>query len=86
MPECGWWRKREYSNVRDRERVLLVLNGSTSLVCVRDRERVLLILNGSTSLSFVCVIGRFDFSKGFLMHPLYLQPLQLVYQSDNFDR
>jgi hypothetical protein len=67
MPECGWWRKREYSNVR-------------------DRERVLLILNGSTSLSFVCVIGRFDFSKGFLMHPLYLQPLQLVYQSDNFDR
>jgi len=58
MPECGWWRKREYSNVRDRERVLLVLNGSTSLVCVRDRERVLLILNGSTSFSFVCVIER----------------------------
>jgi hypothetical protein len=25
MPECGWLRKREYSNLRDRERVLFFM-------------------------------------------------------------
>jgi len=39
MPECGWLRKREYSNLRDRERVLLILNGSTSLSFVSVIER-----------------------------------------------
>ncbi len=43
MPECGWLRKREYSNLRDRERVLVILEWEhLSLVCVRDRERVLI--------------------------------------------